>query len=129
MVGRAQRKSLCKLLLKNDNIKNAEYVNLAIARVEWIDNGNIEEARNLFNIVVKLNSDFGDGWAWLYKFEYLQGEQNEEEVLKQCCQVEPRHGVEWCKVSKDPKNWKLKTKDILLCVASKLDTQNLSIYQ
>lgn len=122
LVGRAQRKSLCKLLLKNDNIKDPQYVNLAIAKVEWAD-GNIEEARNLFNVACKLDPDLGDAWAYYYRFETLQGlKEHQEDVMKRCIEAEPRHGSEWCKVSKDPSNWKLKTEDILLCVSANLQT-------
>lgn len=122
LVGRAQRKSLCKLLLKNDNIKDPQYVNLEIAKVEWAD-GNLDEARNLFNVACKLDSDLGDSWAYYYRFEMLNGtEESQEDVMKKCVQAEPRHGIEWCKVSKNPSNFKLRTQEILLLVSANLQT-------
>lgn len=123
LVGRAQRKSLCRaLLLKNDNIKDPQYVNLAIAKVEWAD-GNVDEARNLFNVAVKLDPDLGDSWAYFYRFETLCGtEATQEDVTKRCVVAEPRHGSEWCKVSKAPENWKLTIKDILICVSADIQT-------
>lgn len=122
LVGRAQRKSLCKLLLKNDNIKDPQYVNLEIAKVEWAD-GNLDEARNLFNIACKLDNDLGDSWAYYYRFEMLHGTKElQDDVMKRCIQAEPRHGTEWCKISKDPSNFKLRTKEILLLVSAELQT-------
>lgn len=123
LVGRAQRKSLCRSLLqKHDNIKDPHYVNLAIAKVEWAD-GNVDEARNQFNVAVKLDPDLGDSWAYFYRFETLCGnETTQEDVLKRCVLAEPRHGREWCKVSKAPENWKMTIKDILICVSADIQT-------
>jgi len=35
-------------------------------------------------------------------------------------QAEPHHGEVWCKVSKNIKNWKKKTEDVLAMVAAEL---------
>ena len=122
LVGRAQRKSLCKLLLENDNVKDHQHVNFAIARVEWAD-GNFDRARDLFNIAVKLDPDLGDSWSYFYRFEMLNGsKETQENVMKRCVEAEPRHGSEWCRVSKEPENWKLRIEDILLCVSANLTT-------
>jgi len=41
----------------------------------------------------------------------IQEQQNE--VRRHCVNAEPHHGELWCTVSKDIKNWRLKTSEIL----------------
>lgn len=54
-------------------------------------------------------------------FDFFLKEQ-QEEVKQRCVGAEPRHGEAWCKVSKDIKNWKLKTDKILMLAAESLPT-------
>ncbi|CAG2114081.1 unnamed protein product, partial [Medioppia subpectinata] len=66
------------------------------------------------NRTLKIDPDFGDSWAYAYKFEVLHGSQEQQEdIKKRCCAVEPRHGDNWCRVSKDVSNWRLTTEEIL----------------
>jgi len=65
--------------------------------------------------------DFGDAWAYYFKFELLHGALDEQiDVKKRCIQAEPRHGEVWTSISKSPENWRAKTEDILLLVAGAL---------
>ncbi len=45
----------------------------------------------------------------------FQAEQ--AEVKKRCIQAEPRHGELWQSVSKDVKNWRMRTEEILEATA------------
>lgn len=70
---------------------------------------------------VKIDPDLGDAWAYLYKFELIHGnEQQQEDVKTRCKAAEPNHGEQWCKVSKDIANWCFSTEQILLLVAKNL---------
>lgn len=42
------------------------------------------------------------------------------EIKNRCVDAEPRHGEKWCSISKDIRNWKLKTGDLLEIVANEL---------
>jgi pre-mRNA-processing factor 6 len=70
---------------------------------------------------VKIDPDFGDAWAYFYKFELVYGnEEQQKDVFNRCVIAEPKHGEEWCKVSKNIKNWCHKTDDTLCCVVKEL---------
>jgi len=47
-------------------------------------------------------------------------QEQREEVVTAAVAAEPRHGQLWQAVSKDSKNWRAKTEDILKAVASKI---------
>lgn len=90
-------------------------------RMLWCDPNKISKCRDWFNKTVKIEPDFGDAWAYFYKFEQLNGtEEQQEEVKKRCVAAEPHHGEEWCKVSKNIKNWRLSIDQILVLVAKNL---------
>lgn len=66
---------------------------------------------------IKIDSDLGDAWAYYYKFELLYGTpEQQKEVVERCIAAEPKHGEEWCKVSKNIVNWCYKTEDVLKSV-------------
>lgn len=115
MEPRSQRKAKSA-----DALKKCEHdanVLLAAAKLVWSER-KLDKAREWFKRAVKIDPDFGDAWGFFYKFESLHGtEAQKEEVEKQCLNVEPHHGELWSKVSKDIKNWRLKTGDILPLVA------------
>jgi pre-mRNA-processing factor 6 len=68
---------------------------------------------------VKLNSDWGDTWAWFYKFEVEHGtEEHQEDVIKRCVTADPHHGPAWTSVAKDARNWRKSTKEVLLLTAA-----------
>uniref|UniRef100_A0A0R3TFS8 Pre-mRNA-processing factor 6 n=1 Tax=Rodentolepis nana TaxID=102285 RepID=A0A0R3TFS8_RODNA len=118
MSARPQRK-----MKSVDALKKCEYDNmvlLAVAKMYWVE-GLISKARIWFMRTVKLESDLGDAWAYFYKFEKLHGtELQQKEVLSQCVAAEPRYGEAWCRVSKDVRNWRLRSADLLPMVADSL---------
>uniref|UniRef100_A0AC35TWC6 Pre-mRNA-processing factor 6 n=1 Tax=Rhabditophanes sp. KR3021 TaxID=114890 RepID=A0AC35TWC6_9BILA len=94
---------------------------LSAAKMFW-SKRRIDKARNWFQRALKINSDHGDCWAYYYKFELLHGTLEEGRlVYDKCIKCEPCHGETWQKISKDVKNWNLKTADILTLVASELE--------
>lgn len=117
---RMQRKSRSMMALRA--CEHDAHVLLACAKLFWAER-KLTKARDWFNKAIKIDADFGDTWAYFYRFEMLHGqEEQQSQVLQRCVEAEPRHGEQWCAVSKDIVNWKLKTKEILLCVASALPT-------
>ena len=68
-----------------------------------------------------MEPDLGDAWAYYLKFEQQHGsEQEQSQVVQRCVAAEPRHGPAWCQVSKDVRNWRLKTEQILRLAAKQL---------
>lgn len=110
-----------------DALKCCEHdanVLLAVSRLFWSER-KTQKAREWFNRTVKLEPDLGDAWAYYYKFELTNGtEEQQNDVKQKCVQAEPRHGEEWTKISKDNKNWKLKTAEILILCADKINVPN-----
>ena len=106
-----------------DALKKCEHdphVLLAVSKLFWCER-KIQKCREWFNRTVKIEPDLGDAWAYFYKFELLNGsEEQQEEVKKRCVAAEPHHGEQWCKVSKDICNWRLSTDHILVMVAKDL---------
>lgn len=95
------------------------HVVLAVAQL-FHQNRQIEKARVWYNRTVKLEPDFGDGWAALYQFEVEVGQQEQQqEVLKQALEADPHHGEKWISVSKDSRNFRLNTEQILRLTAAK----------
>lgn len=47
-------------------------------------------------------------------------QETQNEVKQRCIAAEPHHGENWCHVSKDLKNWRCTTEQILLIVAKAL---------
>lgn len=118
MEGRAQRKTKSVDALKK--CEHDPHVLLAVSLLFWGER-KIGKCREWFNRTVKIEPDLGDAWAYFWKFEKLfGGEDREKEVMKRCMQAEPHHGERWCKVSKDIKNWKKKTEEIVVMVAGEL---------
>ncbi|CAH8673989.1 unnamed protein product [Schistosoma rodhaini] len=122
MTPRAQRKSKSV-----DALKKCEHdplVLLAVSKMFWCERL-VMKARNWFTRTVKLEPDLGDAWAYFYKFELQHGtEDQQKEVYRRCVTAEPHHGEVWCQISKDPKNWRLKTKDLLKIAAETIVLPN-----
>uniref|UniRef100_UPI00358DE5CD pre-mRNA-processing factor 6 n=1 Tax=Myxine glutinosa TaxID=7769 RepID=UPI00358DE5CD len=106
-----------------DALKKCEHdphVLLAVGKLFWSER-KITKAREWFLRTVKIDPDLGDAWGYFYKFELQHGTQEQqEEVMKRCENVEPRHGELWCQMSKDIKNWRKKPSEVLELVANKL---------
>jgi len=89
------------------------HVLLAVSKLFWTER-KISKARDWFTRTVKLDPDFGDAWAYFYKFEIQHGTPEQaSEVKRRCLVAEPKHGQVWCKTGKDIVNWKAKTEDVL----------------
>ncbi|XP_006820857.1 pre-mRNA-processing factor 6-like, partial [Saccoglossus kowalevskii] len=103
-----------------DALKRCEHdpnVLLAVSRLFWTER-KLSKAREWFNRTVKIEPDLGDAWAYFYKFELQNGnEEQQEDVRKKCINAEPRHGELWCSVAKDIVNWRKKTEELLPLVA------------
>lgn len=60
-----------------DALKKCEHnadVLLAVAKLFWTER-KIKKAREWFQRTVKIDADFGDAWAYFYKFELLHGSE------------------------------------------------------
>ncbi|XP_077291122.1 pre-mRNA processing factor 6 isoform X2 [Arctopsyche grandis] len=106
-----------------DALKKCEhdaYVLLAVSKLFWCERKN-QKCRDWFNRTLKIDPDFGDAWAYYYKFEVMHGtEALQEDVKNRCKAAEPHHGEYWCSVSKNIANWCLNVEQILLLVAKEL---------
>lgn len=113
---RNSRKSKSTDALKK--VEHDQHVLLAAAKLLWSER-KLDKAREWFKRTVNIAEDFGDAWAYFYKFELLHGsEEQKNQVMRKCLAAEPRHGELWCSISKDIKNWRLKTEDLLPMVAA-----------
>ncbi len=100
---------------------NDAHVILAISKIFWADR-KMDKARLWLNRAVTLNPDLGDAWAYLYKFEIIQGtEETQNMVLKKCVEADPHHGEKWIQVSKDVAHIRLKAEQILKKVVLQLE--------
>ncbi|XP_076670818.1 pre-mRNA processing factor 6 [Andrena cerasifolii] len=118
MEPRPQRKTKSVDALKK--CEHDPYVLLAVSKLFWCEH-KISKCRDWFNRTVKIDPDLGDAWAYFYKFELLNGtEEQQEDVKKRCIAAEPHHGENWCKVSKNITHWCLSIDQILVLVAKDL---------
>lgn len=108
-----------------DALKRCEHdpnVLLACSKLFWTERI-MTKAKDWFERTVKLDPDNGDSWATYYKFCVMHlTEEDAKKVMLRCVSAEPKHGELWCTISKDVKNWKLKTEDILPIVADLIAT-------
>jgi len=51
------------------------HVMLALAKYVWSEGKPNGKIRNWFQRVVKVDQDFGDAWAYFYKFELIHGDE------------------------------------------------------
>jgi pre-mRNA-processing factor 6 len=90
-------------------------------RIFWAER-KLEKADSWFSRAVTRDPDYGDTWAWWYKFLLQHGEDaKREEVVSKCVQNEPKHGEVWQAVRKAPENAALSVEEVLKIVASKLE--------
>nr|POE48069.1 pre-mrna-splicing factor prp1 [Quercus suber] len=89
-------------------------------RLFWAER-KLEKADNWFQKAVALDPDYGDTWAWWYKFLVQHGtEEKREEVVSKCVQTEPKHGEIWPIVRKAPENAKMSFEEVLKSTAKQL---------
>ncbi|GAO49931.1 hypothetical protein SAICODRAFT_97686 [Saitoella complicata NRRL Y-17804] len=93
-----------------------------VARLFWMER-KLDKARTWFDRALKAaESDYGDGFAWWYKFELQHGtEEQRQAVITRCVAVEPHHGEVWQMVAKQPKNAGKSVEEILKLVAETLE--------
>lgn len=97
------------------------HVIAAVAKFFWHDR-KIDKARTWLNRAIALNSDIGDFWAALYKFECQYGtEESAQQVIDKCTAADPHHGEQWQSIAKKPENKKATSTDVLKLVAETLD--------
>lgn len=119
MEPRQHRKSKVADAIKNCD--NDPIIFMTMARIFWIDR-KLDKARNWFSRSVKHDPDFGDAWAWWYKFESATGTpENVSQVISSCIAAEPKHGEVWQRISKTPANYFVRGEDLLKLVAEALD--------
>eukprot|EP01062_Namystynia_karyoxenos_P078607 TRINITY_DN8125_c1_g1_i1.p1 TRINITY_DN8125_c1_g1~~TRINITY_DN8125_c1_g1_i1.p1 ORF type:complete len:965 (+),score=342.99 TRINITY_DN8125_c1_g1_i1:88-2982(+) len=103
----------------------------AVARIFWAER-KIDMTRKWFTRAVALDKDFGDAWAFFFRFEAQHGtDEQRASVLKRCVAAEPHHGERWIAVTKDLKNatvggCRLSTEEILREVAGRLEVDEVS---
>lgn len=94
---------------------------VVVARIFWAER-RLDKAATWFTKAVVLDSDYGDGWVWYYKFLEQHGtEEKKQEVLSKAAMAEPKHGEIWQAVAKDPKNATKGVEEILKLAASRAE--------
>ncbi|KAM7199542.1 PRP1 splicing factor, N-terminal domain containing protein [Naviculisporaceae sp. PSN 640] len=115
---RTQRKTLLAEAIKK--VEDDPILLVTAARILWSER-KLDRAQNWFEKALLLDRDMGDTWAWYYKFLLQHGtEEKQVELVNKCVLNDPKHGEEWTKVAKDPKNAGLGTADILKKVTGQL---------
>ncbi len=69
-----------------DALKKCEHdphVLLAVAKLMWTE-GKASKTRSWFQRAVKVDSDFGDAWAYFYKFELIHGSEVGRQSRRLC---------------------------------------------
>ena len=89
----------------------------AVARLFYTEHKQ-EKGRNWIEKALKLDSDYGDAWAWYYRLE--TSEEKREEIVSRCVAADPHHGDKWQEIAKLPYNARRKTEEILKIVAASL---------
>ena len=122
MEPRPQRKSRSADALKKCD--NDPLVICTIARLFWLER-KLDKARNWLNKAIKLNSDIGDIWAWLLKFELQHGDETKvQEIRRLCAAADPHHGEVWSRIKKDLANIGKSAEDLVTLVAIELNNDN-----
>jgi pre-mRNA-processing factor 6 len=92
-----------------------------ISRIFWAER-KLDKAVTWFEKAILVDPDWGDSWAWYYKFLLQHGtEEKKDEVVRQCVKAEPKHGEVWQRIAKDPRNADMKIQDILMATVKEID--------
>ncbi|KAF2203116.1 hypothetical protein GQ43DRAFT_390718 [Delitschia confertaspora ATCC 74209] len=119
MEARTQRKPRALEAIKK--VENNPLLFVTVARIFWAER-RLDKAVTWFTKAIVLDADYGDGWAWYYKFLEQHGtEEKKQEVLSKVVTSEPKHGEVWQTVAKDPKNADKSYEEILKIVVTKLE--------
>ena len=74
----------------------------------------LAQAIKWLNRAISLNPDYGDAWAWLYKYTAEKGSPKQvAKVVERCKAADPKHGEVWVTVSKDVSKWTWSTEQVL----------------
>ncbi|CAL5874922.1 uncharacterized protein PFLUO_LOCUS9224 [Penicillium psychrofluorescens] len=112
---RAQRKARSLEAIKK--VDNDPILFITVARIFWGER-RLEKAMTWFEKAIVADSDYGDGWAWYYKFLMQHGtEEKRSDVISKCMSTEPKHGEVWQSIAKDPAHAHKSTEDVLKLVA------------
>ncbi|OJJ57826.1 hypothetical protein ASPSYDRAFT_90025 [Aspergillus sydowii CBS 593.65] len=115
---RAQRKARSLEAIKK--VDNDPILFITVARIFWGER-RLEKAMTWFEKAIVSNSDFGDAWAWYYKFLLQHGtDEKRADVISKCVLSEPKHGELWQSIAKDPANAYKSTEEILKLVSDNL---------
>jgi len=102
MVPLPQHKRKCSNALKK--CEHDPYIFVTLASV-FCHHGKVDKIRNWLDRTLTLAPDIGDSGALYYKFELQRGtKENENDELKRCDTVEPKHGEKWQTISKAAEN-------------------------
>lgn len=132
---RAQRKARSLEAIKK--VDNDPILFITVARIFWGER-RLEKAQTWFEKAIVSDSDYGDGWAWYYKFLQQHGtevssefpphrhkplthifeQDKRSDVASKCVTTEPKHGEIWQSIAKDPANASKTTEEVLKIVAS-----------
>ncbi|KAJ5635536.1 RNA-processing protein HAT helix [Penicillium longicatenatum] len=116
---RAQRKARSLEAIKK--VDNDPILFITVARIFWGER-RLEKAMTWFEKAIVSDSDYGDGWAWYYKFLMQHGtEEKRADVVSKCVSTEPKHGEVWQSISKDPVNAHKPTDELLKIVANTIN--------
>lgn len=116
---RTQRKPRSLEAIKK--VDNDPILFVTVARIFWGER-RLEKAATWFQKAAVLDPDWGDTWAWWYKFLLQHGtEEKQQDVINKCILNEPKHGEVWQSISKAPENADKSVEDILKMTAAKLE--------
>ena len=116
---RTQRKP--RILEAIQKADNDPILFVTAARIFWGER-KLEKADSWFQKAAILDPDYGDTWAWWWKFLLQHGtEEKRAEVVSKCVLAEPKHGEVWQGVRKKPENAGLGVEKVLEMVAKALE--------
>jgi pre-mRNA-processing factor 6 len=116
---RTQRRQRALEAIKKNDTDKILYV--TVARIFWAER-KLEKAANWFEKAIVLDADWGDTWAWYYKFLLQHGtDEKKEDVVAKCTLTEPKHGEVWQRIAKDPRNASKSTEEILKMVVAEIE--------
>ncbi|KAK4613391.1 Pre-mRNA-splicing factor prp1 [Fulvia fulva] len=116
---RTQRKP--RILEAIQKVENDPILFITAARIFWSER-KLDKADTWFQKAVILDPDYGDTWAWWYKFLLQHGtEEKRADVVGKCVANDPKHGEVWQRVRKDPANAGNTTEEVLRMVSKVLE--------
>lgn len=104
-----------------EKVGNDPILYVAVARNFWSIRS-LPKALSWFEKAILTNPDYGDTWAWYWKFLEQHGsEEKRNDVLSKLAVTEPRHGEVWQRVAKDTRAKYKNSEEIMKAVAKELE--------